>query len=173
MAPDPAAAGSFSIGLLWRFGHPKTGWGWAWGLHWYGTDIERSVGGSSVDFGHLRVRPFMAGYGYTQVIGRTAITGKLLGGFALTSISLNPLAADAYVDRLGARSVQADSGMTWVTRSGVDVWHDLNRKFGLHISTGYVIARPNVTVTSSLGEDKRRVRADVFTLSVGLAYSVF
>jgi hypothetical protein len=173
MAPDSAATANPSIGLLWRFGHPKTGWGWAWGLSWYNTDIERSVGGSTVDFGKLRIRPFMAGYRYTYVIGRTAITAKVLGGPAWTSISLSPLAADAYIDRLGARSVQADSAMAWVTRPGVDVWYDLNKKFGLHFNTGYVIARPNVTVTSTLGDDKRRVRADVFTFKVGLAYSVF
>jgi hypothetical protein len=173
MAPDPAATGSYDIGLLWRFGHPKTGWGWAWGLNWYRTDIERFVGGSTVDFGELRVRPITAGYGYTQVIGRTSIAGTLLGGFAFTSVSLNPVAADAYVERLGARTVQADSGMTWVTRPGVGVWYDLNKKFGLHFNAGYMIARPNVTVKSSLGEDKRRVRADVFTFKVGLAYSVF
>jgi hypothetical protein len=173
MAPDPAVAGSLSIGLLWRFGHPETGWGWAWGLPWYGTDLERSVGGSSVDFGHLRVRPILVGYGYTRVIGRAAIIGKVLGGYAWTSIAMNPLAADAYIDRLGARSVEAGSGKTWVARPAVDVWYDLNSKFGLHFGTGYVIARPNITVKSSLGEDKRRVRADVFTLKVGLAYSVF
>jgi hypothetical protein len=173
MAPGPAAAPGLDIGLLWRFGHPKNGWGWAWGFHWYGTDIERSVGGIPVDFGHLRIRPILAGYGYTRVVGRAAVTGKLLGGFAFTSIALSPLAADAYIDRLGARSVQADSGMAWVARPAVDMWYDLNRKFGLHFSVGYTIARPNVTLNSSLGEDKRRVRADVFTLKAGLAYSVF
>ena len=175
LAPDSAATGSTDFGLLWRFGHPKTGWGWAWGLNWYQTDIDRSVpvGGGVVDFGELHIRPITAGYGYTQVIGRTAITGALQGGFAFTSVSLDAAAEKAYIERLGARSVDADSGMTWVTRPSVGVWHDLNKKFGLHFSAGYTIARPHVTLKSSLGEDERRVRADVFTFKVGLAYSVF
>jgi hypothetical protein len=35
------------------------------------------------------------------------------------------------------------------------------------------MARPEVTVTHSLGTDRRRVRADMFQMKVGLAYSVF
>ena len=57
MAPDSAATGNRDFGLLWRFGHPKTGWGWAWGLNWYQTDIDHSVGGGIVDFGEMHIPP--------------------------------------------------------------------------------------------------------------------
>ena len=53
------------------------------------------------------------------------------------------------------------------------MWYDMNQKVGLHVSTGYMIARPHVTVTSTAGEDKRPVRADMIGLKVGLAYSIF
>ena len=46
-------------------------------------------------------------------------------------------------------------------------------RLGLHIDTGYMIARPRVTVKSTLGEDTRVVRADMLSVRVGLAYSVF
>jgi hypothetical protein len=66
-----------------------------------------------------------------------------------------------------------DSGTTWALRPGVGVWYDINNKIGLHVGVQYMIARPEVTVTSSLGADRRTARADMFQMKVGLAYSVF
>ena len=39
--------------------HSKNGWGWRYGLSWFSTDIDRSIGGSNTELGQLRVRPFM------------------------------------------------------------------------------------------------------------------
>lgn len=172
-ASDPDVHASKDIRLLWRFGHSKTGWGWHWGLNWYATDVDRTIGGGDVALGELNIRPVMVGYGYTHVFGRTAVTASALGGLALTSLSLTPVANDAYRDRLGARLVSSDSAMTPVARPGVSVWYDINKKFGLHVGAGYMIARPRVTVKSTLGDDKRGVRADMVSVKVGLAYSVF
>jgi hypothetical protein len=41
------------------------------------------------------------------------------------------------------------------------------------VGVHYMMARPEVTVRSSLGSDRRTVRADMFQMKVGLAYSVF
>jgi hypothetical protein len=43
------------------------------------------------------------------------------------------------------------------------------KKIGLHVSTGYMIARPHVTVSSSIGDDRQRARADMLQMKVGLA----
>jgi hypothetical protein len=167
------AHGSEGVGLLWRFGHGKEGFGFHWGLNWYATDIERSVAGQKVELGELHVKPFMAGYGYTKNVGRYSITAALLGGLAYTSVSLTPAAGDAYRDLLGARSIEAHSGWPFVLRPELSMWYDLSEKMGLHISTGYMIARPHVRVTSTIGDDERRVRADMVGVKVGLAYSIF
>ena len=166
------AHGSDIRGLLWRFGHGGDGFGFHWGLNWYVTDIDRSVAGQIVELGELRLRPFMAGYGYTHHVGKFAITGALLGGFAFTSMTLTPVAADVYRDGLGARTISGDAGAAWVARPEVSMWYDLSRKVGLHASMGYMIAHPEVTVSSSLGNDRRRVNADMLQLRVGLAYAV-
>lgn len=169
----PDAHGSETRGLLWRFGHGREGFGFHWGLNWYTTDIDRSVAGGTIELGELRLRPFMAGYGYTHHIGAVAITGALLGGAAFTSFSLRPEASDVYRDELGARSISGDAGATLVARPEVSMWYDLSRKVGLHVSAGYMIARPNVTVSSTLGDDRRRVNADMLQVKVGLAYAIF
>jgi hypothetical protein len=172
-ATGPDATGNIGVSLLWRFGQSKTGWGWQYGLNWFSTDLDRSIGGSDAKFGELKVRPILGGYGYTRIVGRTAITGKVMGGYAFSSIELAPSAIDAYHDRIGARSVAVDASNTFVVVPEVSAWYDINEKIGLRVSTGYVVARPNVTVTSTAGEDKRRVHADMVTFRVGMVYSIF
>jgi hypothetical protein len=168
----PDNGGHLGVSLLWRIGQSKTGWGWHYGLHWFATDLDRSIGGLDTEFGKLKVRPIMGGYGYTRVIGRTALTAKLLGGYAFTSMTLSPPAMDAY-HRLGSQTVTVKASNTVVVIPEVSAWYNVNRKVGFRVSSGYVLARPNVTVSSTAGVDKRRVRADNVTFKVGIVYSIF
>lgn len=164
--------GTQGPGLLWRLGHDKTGWGWQWGFNWFSADIDRPIGDRQVELGELRIRPFMGGYGYTRVIGPVSITADLMGGYAINSLSISPVASDAYRDHLGARFISGDATNTLVARPEIYMWIDATRKVGINISTGYMVARPKTIVRSSLGEEVQRVRADMFTLNVGLVYSI-
>ena len=85
----------------------------------------------------------------------------------------DPWKSLAVAGRSGARSVSADVSNTLVAKPEVGVWIDLNRKVGLHLNAGYMIARPSMTVSSSLGDDVRRLRADMFIITVGAVYSIF
>jgi hypothetical protein len=169
----PENHGHVGFNLLWRFGQSKTGWGWHYGLGWFGTDLTRTIGGTETDFGRLRVRPFLGGYGYTKVYGRTAVTGKVMGGVAFSSVSLTPEAMNAYHTRIGGEAVTVKASPTFAVIPEVHVWYNINKKVGLRVSSGYVIARPDVIVTSTAGVDKRRVRADNVTFRVGMVYSVY
>jgi hypothetical protein len=161
---------------LWRFGTEKTGWGFHWGLNWYAVDIDRPIGGVTTELGEVNIRPIMAGYGYTQAIQirgrRTTVTADLLGGYAFSTIGMTSVAVDAY-SRVGARSATADASNTFVLKPEVGVWYDINKSFGLNVNAGYMIARPDVTITSSAGSEMRTARADQFIVKVGLAYSIF
>ncbi len=170
---EDAARGQFGPGLLWRFGNGRPGWGFHWGLNWYAVDIDRPIGGRMTELGELRLRPLMAGYGYTyRVTRRLNVTGDVLGGYAFGSIALAPTGIDAYQQRVGARSVSASASNTFVLRPGIGVWYDVNRKVGVNVSAGYMVARPDVVVNSTVGTDRRTARADQFSLKVGLVYSV-
>jgi hypothetical protein len=171
-AIDQEAHGGMVSGLLWRFGTSDPGWGFHWGLGWYSTDIDRSIVGNSVELGELHVRPFMAGYGYTYNIGRYSITADVLGGLAVTSFSLTPVATDAYYD-VGARSLSSDVSMTPVAKPEVSVWYDISEKLGLNVNAGMMIARPNLTIRSTLGDQSMRLRADSLQIKAGLAYRIF
>jgi hypothetical protein len=170
---DESARGHNGLGLLWRLGHGDTGWGWQWALNWVSADIDQTIAGSTVRFGQLRVRPVMAGYGYSYRRGRQLFTASVVAGYAFVSMTPSPTAIDAYYDRLGARSVTVETSNVFVVRPEFSVWHDLSEKVGLNASTGFLVARPRVTVRSTLGEDERRIRADMFYVKIGLAYSIF
>lgn len=158
---------------LWRFGTTDPGWGFHWGLNWYEVDIERPVAGVATRLGELHVRPIMAGYGYTWVRKKNAITADLLGGFAFGSMSLASGAADAYRARLGVQATDADASNVFVLKPEIGFWHDINRYLGLNINVGYMLARPDVSVTTSTGVDRRTARADQFLIKAGLVYSIF
>jgi outer membrane protein with beta-barrel domain len=175
IAPSSNVGGDhFGVSLLWRLGHSKEGFGWEWGLNWFSSDVDRSIGGSpAFDLGNLRTRPVMVGYGYTHRIGPTAIKGSVQGGYAFTSFEADPSAAAVYRERLGALALSTDVSNALVMRPLFSVWRDVSRKVGMYVSAGYMIARPTLTISTSLGEDRQRIRADMFTLKMGVVYSVF
>src|SRR5207253_1200843 len=125
------------------------------------------------DIGELKIKPLMAGYGYTYSFGRTAVSAELLGGFAFVSFSQSPGVADVYRDRLGARAVAVHSGNTFVLRPQTNVWIDMTRRVGLNLSLGYGVARPKLSTRTSLGEETHRVSADMVILSAGVVYKIF
>lgn len=172
-ATESGAGGGAGVGFTWRIGHDRTGWGWHYGLGWYTTDLEQPIASRPTRFGALRIRPVVAGYGYTQVIGRTSISAKVMGGYAINSFDLHPGFDDRYRAQLGARTVTTDVSNAFVLKPEISAWIDISRKIGLQLSAGYTVARPEVTVSSTLGNDRRHIRADVVTLKIGAAYAVF
>ncbi len=151
----------------------RKGWGIKYGFNWYATELTRPLQGRDEAFGKLRVRPILVGYGYTQPVGRAKISVNLKGGYAFSSFRLRPTFVDAYGAALGAQIAQVDAANTFVLKPEVSTWIDLNEKVGLYITGGYMIARPRIAVTTTTGEDRRRVQADVIMLKIGAAYSVF
>lgn len=169
---DDYAHGGVLVEPLIRFGRIDPGWGARFGLNWYEVDVDRSIGGTVADLGAVKIRPIMGGYGYTWVRGRNSVGANLLAGYAFVSTDMSPRAADAY-RRIGVNATDADASNGFVLKPELDFWHDINRDFGLNINVGYMVARPDVTITTSTGVDRRTVRADQFLIKVGLVYSIF
>ena len=49
----------------------------------------------------------------------------------------------------------------------------LNRRIGLRVNGGYLVARPSVTIVSTLGRAAQSIRADTFLITIGVVYSIF
>ena len=167
------ARGQLGPGLLWRFGTPKPGFGFHWGLNWYAVKLERPIGGAVTELGELHVRPIMAGYGYTRVIKRYAITAAMLGGYAFGTITISDPAAAAYRRTLGVPSAEANATNTIVFKPEIGAWYDITRKVFLNVNAGYLMARPDVEIVTAVSTERRKARADQFVLKVGVVYSIF
>jgi hypothetical protein len=167
------ARGQLGPGLLWRFGTPKQGWGFHWGLNWYAVKLERPIGGQVTELGELHVRPVMAGYGYTRIIHRYSITADILGGYALGTMSISDPALAAYRRTLGVATAAAGATNTLVLKPEIGVWYDVNKRLYVNVNAGYMLARPDVIIETVAGLDRRKARADQFILKAGIVYSIF
>jgi hypothetical protein len=107
--------GSAAIGFEWRLGYARPGWAWQTSLfNWFDTGVQGQVATSTFDLGHVRIRPIMAGYGYTWVRGRSAITADLVGGYTLNSFRLDSEALAGYERRLGATRIESEATNAFV-----------------------------------------------------------
>lgn len=172
-AASSDSRGHNSIGLLWRLGHGREGWGWKYGINWFSAEIDRSLDGEHREFGHLRIRPILGGYGYTHVMGNKKVSANLMGGYAFTSFTVHDTFDLAYRTAHSVESIDTSAANTFVLKPEVSTWFDLSEKIGLNISASYMIARPQVTVSSSLGRDRQRIQTDTFSIKAGLVYSIF
>jgi len=168
------AGGGATVGFEWRLGHGTPGWGWQLQLFsWFDTNVQGPVSTTTLELGHVRVRPIMAGYGYTWVHRRAAITADLVAGYSLNSFRLDAPALAEYASRLGATGIESEATNAFAVKPEVQVWYDINSRFGLKLNGGYLIAHPSLVIRSSLGEDVRPVQADTFLITAGLVYSLF
>jgi hypothetical protein len=173
MSPDGSARGDDSIGVKLRLGHADSGWGLHYGLNWYSTNLDRDFDGRAMAFGELKLRPFLGGYGYThKLTERVSLTGDVIGGFGFSSIELTQ-EADAALHVPPGTPVRVLTGTALVLKPEVSMWFDLTRKFGLSVDGGYIIARPSLSISSPLVNERTRIRADAFTISTGIVYRVY
>jgi hypothetical protein len=174
IADSSKTDGAVAFSVEWRWNHDKPGWAWQMELfNWFDTGVNQPIAGQKVDLGQIRIRPFMGGYGYTWTRGRTVVIAELVAGYAFASFDLDPAADDAYRARMGARGVTTEAGNTFVVNPELIVWHDVTKRIGVRLSAGFMVARPSVTMISSLGEDKRRINADTFIITVGVVHKIF
>ena len=174
VAPDESTDGKGThIGLQWRIGHSEQGWGFKYGLNWYSTRIDGLFQGRTIELGELHVRPLMAGYGYTRMFGKTAVSANLLGGYAFGGFSLDQGANALYSAVSGGREVDTNAGNTFVLKPELSAWRDMSEKIGLHANIGYMFARPTVSIETPAGVERTHVRADMLQFKVGVVYSIF
>ena len=102
-----------NVGLV-----PKPGLGATLGLGWYQTDLTLSGVSGDVEVGRLRVRPIMAGIGYTWVKDRLATSVSIGAGISFNQIILN----DQYRTFFGpGTEVSVDASKSFVARPQIRV----------------------------------------------------
>ena len=89
----------------------------------------------------------------------------------MNSFRLDPSTIANY-QRLGAGNGHGEATYTFVVKPELTLWYDLNRRIGIKANRGYLVARPSITIVSTLGRDAQSIRADTFLITVGVVYSI-
>lgn len=155
------------VGPLVRL-NPREGWGFAGALNWFRVDLQNPDGGGG-DFARLRVRPLMAGIGYTVGSPQTLVNVSVVVGPSFNAVGFE----DGFVSRTGGATV-IDVENSFAVRPGVSVTHALRPRVGLTGFAGYMFNRPDITYRDPAGRlSDHQWRADSLVLSAGMVYSLF
>ena len=154
------AAFGFNFGLA-----PAPGFGPTLGFGWYQQDLTLSGLSGDREIGRLRVRPLMAGVGYTWVKDRVAVGASVNAGVSFNSIRLN----DEYRTFFGpGTEVRIDASNSFAVRPQLRVEYAVARKVGVYTSAGYFFTEFDNVIETPLGRFENEWDASSFNLFVGV-----
>jgi hypothetical protein len=171
LTPDSDLGQRWSLSPVIRKTPRRYGWSPIIGLNWYTGDIAVPIGGQQTVVGRIRLRPVMAGIGYSIGRGPTRTTLGVAGGYAFNSAAV---AQDLPAGTTAAISVTN----AWVVRPSVTLTYAVTRRLAVLTSVGYVYMKPTIRVTlNTNGQQAFHVlgdyRSDYINFEVGTAFSIF
>lgn len=150
----------FNAGLA-----PAPGFGPTLGFGWYQQDLTLSRASGDTEVGRLRVRPFMAGVGYTWVKDRLALGASINAGISFNSIRLN----DQYRTFFGpGTEVRVDASNSFAVRPQLRIEYAVARKLGVYTSGGYFFTEFDNVIETPVGRFENEWDASSFNLFVGV-----
>jgi hypothetical protein len=150
----------FNAGLA-----PAPGFGPTLGFGWYQQDLTLSRASGDREVGRLRVRPLMAGVGYTWVKDRVAIGASVNAGISFNSIRLD----DEYRTFFGpGTEVRVDASNSFAVRPQLRVEYSVAKKVGVYTSAGYFFTEFDNVIETPVGRFENEWDASSFNLFVGV-----
>ena len=144
---------------------PAPGFGPTLGLGWYQADLTLSGVSGDREVGRLRVRPLMAGVGYTWMKDRVAVGLSINAGISFNSIRLN----DEYRNIFGpGAEVRVDSSNSFAVRPQLRVEYAVARKAGVYTSAGFFFTEFDNVIETPVGRVENEWDASSFNLFVGV-----
>ena len=143
---------------------PAPGFGPTIGFGWYTGDLTLSGISGDREVGDLRVRPLMAGVGYTWVKGKLATGVSINAGISFNSIKLN----DQYRNFFGpGTEVSIDASNSFAARPQLRFEYAVARKVGIYTSLGYFFTKFNNVIETPVGRLENEWDASSFNIFVG------
>ena len=144
---------------------PAPGFGPTLGFGWYQGDLTFSGLSGEAEVGRLRVRPLMAGVGYTWVTGKLATGVSINAGISFNSIRLN----DQYRTFFGpGTEVRLDASNSFAARPQIRFEYAVARKVGIHTSVGYFFTEFDNVIETPIGRFENEWDASSFNIFVGV-----
>ncbi len=150
----------FNFGLA-----PEQGFGFTLGFGWYTGDLTLSRVSGDREVGDLRIRPLMAGVGYTWVKGKVATGVSINAGISFNSIKLS----DQYRTFFGpGTQVSVDSSNSFAARPQLRVEYAVAKKVGVFSSAGYFFTKFDNVIETPVGRFENEWDGSSFNLFAGV-----
>lgn len=168
-----------SVSLLYRLSrHPtqrKEGWIWRLGgtVGYSHADYDLDLGGTETKIGSLRMIPVEGGIERAYRHDRWKVGLSLLAGPSINKFTIDNGARAPYEAQVGAPLEEIKAKNSLAVRSGVGVWYDVSRRFGIHAGTYYLYGRPHVTTTVGGVSSTETWKIDHVGLSTGIVVGLF
>jgi hypothetical protein len=148
----------FNFGLA-----PEPGLAPTFGFGWYEGDLTLSGPLANRDIGTLRVRPLMAGIGYTWVHGRLAGV-SINAGVSFNSIDLSDELRNAF----GPGTLSVDASNSFCVRPQIRFEYSVAPKLGVFTSAGFFFTEFDNEIDTPAGRFENEWDASSFNLFVGV-----
>jgi hypothetical protein len=155
-----------NVGVAYGFNFgfaPEPGLSPTMGFGWYEGDLTLTGPLANRDIGRLRVRPLMAGIGYTWVNGKIATNVSINAGVSFNSIRLSQELRDAF-----GGQVSVDSGNSFCVRPQIRFEYSVAPKVGVFTSAGFFFTEFDNEIQTPLGNFENEWDASSFNLFVGV-----
>jgi opacity protein-like surface antigen len=168
---DGDATDSTAFSPLFRFG-TRSGFGPAFGLGWFTTELPADVPGFEGPFANIDVRPIMGGLEYTIRRGRWSYEVGATLGYTFNKGALLP-EAERYLASRGWSNAQVDVANSLALRPRARVYYDTPSRITLVGGAGVTFLDADVTIRSET--DSLRINRNLSSLSVeaGIMVALF
>jgi hypothetical protein len=166
------ADSSNGLAFVYRWHAFHSGWGPTFGLDWHTTDFHQIAGPADVPLGSIRMRAFYGGFGHTKRFGRFTTSENIFAGYSFNSLSVDGGFGPALA-RSGVSLVSVGVNDSGIVKPEVAVWYDVFRHVGVGVSAAYLYTRPEEALTTANGLQVRRLNANTWELTTGVAFGLW
>ncbi len=149
------------------------GFGPAIGFEWTRFELDTTIAGQRLPLGVLRVKPVMAGVGYSLGREPWQLSLTLVAGYAFTGLGVNETTRAMYRDNVGAAFASIETSGSFAWRARASLWYDIVPRIGLMAGVGYIDVQPETRFVTDTGVQRGRVRASSVIFTVGAVYGLF
>jgi len=161
------------FGVSVRLPRPEA-WSAAWDFGSMSSDFVHAFTGVASNIGSLKVRPVLGGVAYTWKARRLEATAIVTAGVSFVSLDLSDRGRERVRAAFGPNEASVESDPVFAVQPKLTLWYDINGRFGLGGTAGYLRTRPQIAfVTTPATVDEIHVNADMVRLSAGIVVKVY
>jgi len=155
---------SIGVGLGFASEHQRSGKKYPFSFSSYNADLETAGG---TDFGRIRARQLMSGFGYSWVHGKMVYGAQMGVGYSFNHVTLDPGVAIAF----GVpEPVSVDVSNSFVLRPLVKAEYFVHRKVSVRLQGSFTYTDPDVVIHTVTQDFVHDWHTNHWQVSLGMGF---